>query len=158
MQQATTQPDDSKWRFRVDNETVGLRNLTLSEALDAASRCEEGTVAGERGGACVQLEFDSSHAAVLYMGPDKQILRPYFPNRPAESQDISPYFCKCCGVQLGPKDEYLSKFFSRDHGVELFVAIVKGPELPKLFPGMPAGEDAAVQWIPLPTPSGDHGT
>ena len=146
MQQRTTQLDDLQWRFRVDNEDVGLCDLTLSEALDAASRCDEGTVAGERGSECVQLEFNCSHAAVLYMGPNKKILRPYFPNRTDESQDISPYFCKCCGIQVGPQDEYLSKFFSRDRGVQLLTAVIEAPELPKLFRGIPGGADSVEEF------------
>jgi len=157
MQQGTAPSDDGQWRFRADNDDVDLRDLTLSEVLAVASQWEEGAVAAERGGECVQLEFNSSHAAVLYMGPDKTILRPFFPGRSAESQDISPYFCRCCGIHLGPQDEYLSKFVSRDRGVQLFVAVIESSELPTVLPGVPIGADSAVRWTPLPAPSGDHG-
>jgi hypothetical protein len=102
------------------------------------------------------VEFNALHAAVMYMGPDKVILRPYLPGRSADSQDIAPYFCECCGVLLGPHDEYLSKFVARDRGFRLFAAVVQGPELPKTLPGALSEEDALIQWVTLPKPTGGH--
>lgn len=67
------------------------------------------------------------------MGTDGRILRPYLPGRSAEAQDLTPFFCGECGIQLGPKDEYLTRFFDRATGFRLFEGALQGPPLPASF-------------------------
>jgi hypothetical protein len=153
MQQGTIRPEDL-WRFRVDGEDISRKDLTLPEALEVAAGCEKGTVAAQRTGHCVQLEFNNTHAAVLYMGADKVILRPYIPSRSHQSQDVTPFFCNGCGILIGSLDEYLTRFFNRDAGIRLFVSVVSNVELPAHFPGTPAEPESEIQWIPLTKP--DH--
>lgn len=160
-----------RWRFSLDTEDVSLRDLSWPEAIEAARATATGDLAAQSDGECVQLEFNASHAAVLYMGRDGVILRPYFPNRSAESQDLTPFFCGSCGIRVGAQDEYLARFFDREDGFRLFAEVLRGPslptELPKPEPRQPAlsgfAEAAAklaasrvLEWRPLPNEECQH--
>ena len=154
-------PVPHRWRFSLDTEDVSLRDLSWPEALQVARTSTTGDLAAQFDGECVQLEFNTTHAAVLYMGRDDAILRPYFPNRSPESQDLARFFCGGCGIRLGSREEYLSCFFDREAGFRLFAAVVRGPSLPKelpeslpgqlMFPGFEGtAPELVLEWRPLP--------
>lgn len=155
-----------RWRFSLDNEEVSLRDLSWHAALEAARTTEAGDLAAQADGECVQCEFNTTHAAVLYMGRDQVILRPYLPDKPAAAQDLTPFFCGGCGIQVGPKDEYLSRFFDRETGFQLFKAVLQGPSLPAslpevpphqpVLPGFEAAAERPLEWRPLPHEDGGH--
>ena len=154
-----------RWRFSFDDDAVSLHNLSWPQAARVFRDAPAGELAGQSDGECVALEFDPARAAVLFMGPDRVVLRPYFPRRPAAAQDLRPCFCGC-GIRLGNHAEYLSRFLlSRADGFRLFAAVLAGPalppELPEALPGQPmlpgfeavAVERAAapaIEWRPLP--------
>ena len=141
------------WRLNLSSEQVGFGDLSWDEALKEAAAIEFGDLAAQSEGECVQCEFDGKHAAVLYMGRDGVILRPYFPGRPPEAQDLTPYFCKCCGILLGPMDEYLARFFERAEGFLLFERVLCGPSLPTAWPESDSAKvraDSVLEWRPLP--------
>ena len=123
-----------RWRFSLDNEKVSLQDMSWRDALEAARTTEAGNLAAQADGECVQCEFNPTHAAVLYMGRDERILRPYLPDKPAAAQDLTPFFCGGCGIRVGPKDQYLARFFDRETGFQLFNAVLCGPPLPGLLP------------------------
>src|SRR5260370_41861525 len=94
-----------RWRFSLDNEEMSLRELSWADALEAAHETRQGDLAAQSDGECVQCEFNATHAAVLYMGRDGVILRPYLPGRPEAAQDLSPFFCGGRGIPAGPPQE-----------------------------------------------------
>jgi hypothetical protein len=156
-----------RWRFSFDNDAVSLYGLSWREAVQVFRDTEAGDLAAQSNGECISLEFNAAHAAVLYMGQDRIILRPYFVNEPAAAQDLGPFFCRCCGIQLGHGDEYLARFLlSRTEGMRLFAAVLAGPSLPAELPQpqpsgpwLPGFEEAfavravgrALEWRPLPS-------
>jgi hypothetical protein len=159
-----------RWRFRFDDEDVSLDALSWPQAVRVFHDAAVGELSGQADDECVSLEFDATHAAVLYMGRGGVILRPYFPNRPAATQDLGPFFCGACGIRLGPKNEYLARFVGREDGFRLFRAVLIGPclpsQLPDPHPGQPflpgfeaAAELAAervLEWRPLPSRECKH--
>jgi hypothetical protein len=153
-----------RWRFSLDNEEVTLRGLSWPEAVRAFRDAQLGDLVGQADGECVSLEFNATDAAVLYMGRDGVILRPYFPHRQSAAQDLGPFFCGGCGIRVGDQAEYLSRFLlTREDGLRVFAAVLAGPPLPAelpdpqpgqpLFPGL---ESAAseLEWRPLPSDEG----
>lgn len=167
MEQAV--PD--RWRFSLDSEDVSLRDLSWPEARRMARANETGDLAAQSDGECVQLEFNATHAAVLYMGRDGIIRWPYRPNSPTDAQDITPYFCKCCGIRIGSQDGYLARFFERADGFRLFEAVLRGPTLPAELPRRNADQPVidrfevavdewaitrVLEWRPLPSGAGRH--
>lgn len=153
----------NRWRFSLDTENVSLKNLSWQEAEIAARTSTSGDLAAQTEDVCVSLEFNSTHAAVLYMGPDKIILRPYLPQRTPESQDLGPFFCKCCGVLLGPQEEYLARFLTRAEGFQLFLSILQNQSLPTSLPSAESEEtefglaaDQILVWRPIPVGEGQH--
>jgi hypothetical protein len=155
-----------RWRFSLDNREISLRLLTWAEAIQTAREVEQGDLAAQADGECVQCEFNATHAAVLYAGRDGVILRPYLPDRTAAAQDLAPFFCGGCGVQLGSKDEYLTRFFDRETGFRLFKEVLCGPPLPDsmpelrpdqpTLPGVELSSHRAVEWRPLPHQAPGH--
>lgn len=160
------------WRFHFAGDTVTLRDLDWPGAVRAFRDFARGDLYAEAGDEQVSLEFNAEHAAVLYMRAGEAVLRPYFPHRSAESQDLSPFFCDCCGVQIGDPDEYLSRFLGRQDGFRLFEALLHGPGLPDRLP-LPRGghprlpgfeEDDGdgrsierhLEWKPIPKGDDDH--
>jgi hypothetical protein len=131
-----------QWRFRYEDEEISLRDLSWSDVARVLQDAEAGNVSGQADGVCVSLEFDRDHAAVLYMGRDGVILRPYFPHLPPAVQDLGPFFCDGCGVRLGAHGEYLARFMSRADGFRLFAAVLAGPSLPSRLPDPHAGQPA----------------
>jgi hypothetical protein len=162
----------ARWRFRFDDEEVSLRDLSWEQAVRVFRDAEAGDLAAEADGECASLEFDAAHAAVLYMGRDGGILRPYFPHRPAPAQELGPLFCSGCGIRVGPQEEYLARFLlSREDGLRLFAAVLGGPPLPAGLPDphpgqpvLPGLEEAAaeliagrvLEWRPLPSADCEH--
>jgi hypothetical protein len=155
-----------RWRFSLDSEEISIRELSWTGAVKAAREAEQGDLAAQSDGECVPCEFNATHAAVLYMGRDGVILRPYLPDRPAAAQDLTPSFCGGCGIQLGPKEEYLARFFDRETGFRLFEAVLCGPPLPDsvpesqpnqpMLPGFEPPPKRPVEWRPLPHEEGRH--
>jgi len=162
-----------RWRFSFDDEEVSLRDLTWRQAVQVFRDAESGDLAGQSDGECLSVEFNETHSAVLYMGRDGMILRPYFPRCPASAQDLGPFFCGCCGIRLGDQEEYLARFLlSRDDGLRLFAAVLAGSALPAELPDpqpgqpvLPGFEEAAaelaagraLEWRPLPSGEAKHG-
>jgi hypothetical protein len=160
-----------RWRFSFDDDEVSRRDLTWPQAAQVFHDSESGALAGQSDGECVSLEFNATHAAVLYVGRDRVILRPYFPRSPAGAQDLGPFFCRSCGLRLGDQDEYLARFLlGRADGFRLFAAALAGPplpvELPDPHPGqqvLPGFEEVAaelaagraLEWWPLPLGRGE---
>ena len=164
-----TIPD--RWRFRFDSEAASLRDLPWAEAMRVFSDSASGDLTAETEGECVSLEFNDAHAAVLYMGRDGVVLRPYFLDRPAANQALEPFFCGGCGIRVGDRDEYLARFVSREDGFRLFVAVLADTalptELPVPSPGhpmLPSFEPPAtkprvgrsLEWQPLPSGECNH--
>ena len=161
-----------RWRFSFDDKMVSLRELSWPQAVQVFRDTLAGDLAGQSNGECVSLEFNARHAAVLYMGRDGVILRPYFPQRPSASQDLGPFFCRCCGIQLGNKEEYLARFLlSRADGFRLFEAVLAGSSLPSELPDphphqpvLPGFEEVAaelaigrtLEWRPIPSGAATH--
>ena len=127
-----TIPD--RWRFRFDSEAASLRDLPWAEAMRVFGGSASGDFTAETEGECVSLEFNDVYAAVLYMGRDGVVLRPYFLHRPAADQDLQPFFCGGCGIRVGDRDEYLARFVSREDGFRLFVAVLANAALPTELP------------------------
>jgi hypothetical protein len=156
-----------RWRFSLDNEEISLRDLSWADAVQAAREIEQGDLAAQSAGECVQCEFNATHAAVLYMGPDGVILRPYLLDLPAAAQDLTPFFCGSCGIQVGPKAEYLARFFDRAAGFRLFEAVLYGLPLPDaipeaqpdrpMLPSIGTLPQRPVEWRPLPHEECRHG-
>jgi len=148
-----------RWRFSLDNDEISRREMSWADALRIARQVDYGELAAQSDGECVQCEFNATHAAVLYMGRDEVILRPYLPERPAAAQDLTPFFCGGCGIQLGPKDEYLACFFDRETGFRLFEAVLRGTSLPAALPDLQVDQPMLlgfepaprfIEWRPLP--------
>src|SRR4051794_33404150 len=105
-----------QWRFSLQLPDASLKPPTLAHALRWSQDENSGTISAQgTQGDCADLEFNATHAAVWYMGSDKIIRRAYFPNRPAADQDISGFYCNCCGILLCSftDKEYLSRFMRR---------------------------------------------
>jgi hypothetical protein len=161
-----------RWRFNFDDDEVSLRDLSWPQAVEVFRDAEAGELVGQSDGECVTLEFNAVHAAVLCMGRDRVILRPYFPRRPADIQDLEPFVCSCCGIRLGDQDEYLARFLlSRADGFRLFAEVLASSSLPSELsdphpgqPVLPGFEEAvaemvagrALQWCPLPEGKSKH--
>jgi hypothetical protein len=165
-----------RWRFSFNDDEVSLRDLTWSQAVHLFREAGAGDLNGQSEGECVSLEFNATHAAVLYMGRDGVILRPYFPRRPAAAQDLGPFFCGffcgSCGIRLGDQDEFLARFLlSRAEGFRLFAAVLGGTSLPSALPDphpgqpvLPGLEEAVaelaagrvLEWRPLPSGEARH--
>lgn len=94
----------ARWRFNFNDDAVSLRDLSWAEAARVFRGAETGDLDGQADGECVSLEFDASHAAVVYMGRDGVIVRPYFPHRAAATQDLAPFF-DGCGIRVGPQGD-----------------------------------------------------
>jgi hypothetical protein len=120
---------------------------------------EQGSLGGNgESGDCVELQFDSSHALVLYMRADWTILRPHLPNRRRTGEGVEDFFCECCGVQLGDRVAMLSQCVSREEGFRLCREILNG-RLPDAIPvrsdqpSIPGFEEGAaerlVNWVVL---------
>ena len=142
-----------RWRFNLESDEESFAGLSVHEAFECAAEIENGTLSALADGECVQCEFNATHASVLFMGRDRVILRPFFPARPAEAQDLAPFYCSCCGILEGPMDEYLARFFDRQDGLLLFRRVLMGPSLPRVWPETDAAEihtNTALEWIPLP--------
>jgi hypothetical protein len=143
-----------RWRFSFSDDEVSLRDLSWDRAAELFREAEAGDLAGVSDGECVSLEFNATHAAVLYMGRDRVTLRPYIPRQSAAAQDLGPFFCRSCGIRVGDQDEYLSRFLlSRADGFRLFAAVLAGSplptELPDPYPGqrvLPGCEEAVADW------------
>ncbi|OJW07114.1 MAG: hypothetical protein BGO49_28095 [Planctomycetales bacterium 71-10] len=161
------------WRFHFDGDTATLRDLDWPEVVRAFRDFARGDLSAEAGDEHVSFQFNAEHAAVLYMRSGAAVLRPYFPDRSAESQDLSPFFCDCCGVQLGDPDEYLSRFLDRQDGFRLFEALLHGPGLPDRLPiphdghprlpGFDEGDaedersiERSLEWRPMPKADDGH--
>lgn len=161
------------WRFTFDDGNVTLRDLDWPGAERAFRDFARGDLYGEAGDEHVSIEFNADHAAVLYLRSGEATLRPYFPHRSAESQDLSPFFCDCCGIRLGDADEYLSRFLGRQDGFRLFEALLHGPGLPDrlpspqeglpMLPGFEEGDgevgrsmERLLEWRPLPNEDDGH--
>jgi hypothetical protein len=129
-----------RWRFNFNNEQVSLRGLSWEQAVGVFRDADAGDLSGQADGECVSLEFNTSHAAVLYMRRDRVILRPYLLHRPAAAQDLGPFVCGECGIELGDKNEYLARFVSREDGLRLFTAVLASPLLPSELPDPNAGQ------------------
>jgi hypothetical protein len=129
---AQSVPD--QWRFSIDTPQGSHRDLAWREAISAAQELAVGSLCADRQGESMNLEFNATHAALLYARRLEPTLRPYFPNRAPELQDVRPFFCGSCSVFLGSKDEYLSRFLDRESGFRLFVAALHGPPLPTMLP------------------------
>jgi hypothetical protein len=156
----------AKWRLSFDNSEISGRDLSWADSLQLFSSSDSGELSAQAEGKCVSLEFNSQHAAVLYLGNDGVILRPYFSSRSYAEQDVSEFFCKCCGVQLGDIDEYLSRFLlSRSQGMELFKTVLATSSLPRQLPDTETGQsqlpgfdefvkerssERELEWRPLP--------
>jgi hypothetical protein len=131
-------------RFLVlDAEGVSHRFVNRSEALTLAAQLEKGTLSasGEKGD-CIHLDFNGYHAALCYMTPDKNILWPFFLNRPASNQRIDDLSCDSCGVLLATQEELLTRSaMSRSEGFRLWQDILHRCELPDAvseeFPDQP---------------------
>jgi hypothetical protein len=153
QEQGAVQEVPERWRFSFDDDEVSLRDLTWPQAVQLFRDSEAGDLSGRSDGECVSLEFNPTHAAVLCMGREGAILRPYFPRRPASAQDLGPFFCGSCGIRLGDQEEYLARFLlSRADGFRLFAAVLVGltlpGELPDPHPGqpvLPGFEEAAAE-------------
>ncbi len=91
-------PISERWSFGLDNEKISLRDISWSDALPAARETEQGVLAAQSDGECVQCEFNATHAAVLYMGRDEVIYWPYLPDRSAAEQDLTPFFAADAGA------------------------------------------------------------
>jgi hypothetical protein len=156
----------NRWRFGLDTEEVSLHDLSWQEAVDLARATSAGDLTAQSDGEFAKLEFNATHAAVLYMGRDGVILRPYFPNRSAADQNLSRFFCGGCGIRVGSQDEYLARFFDREHGFRLFAAVVGSPSLPTEMPDISLGQlvlpgfadvvaaASVLEWRPLPPGEG----
>jgi len=164
-----TIPD--RWRFRFDSEAASLRDLPWAEAMRVFSDSASGDLTAETEGECVSLEFNDAHAAVLYMGRDGVVLRPYFLDRPAADQALEPFFCGGCGIRVGDRDEYLARFVSREDGFRLFVAVLADTALPTELPDPSPGQPMlpsfeppvtkpkvgrSLEWRPLPSGEYNH--
>lgn len=162
-----------RWRFSFDDDKASLRDLAWHQAVQVFWNADSGLLAGQADGECVSVEFNEAHAAVLYMGRDGAILRPYFPRCPANAQHLGPFFCGCCGIRVGNQEEYLARFLlSRADGLRLFATVLIGPslpaELPDSHPGQPVlpgceevvaelAVDRVLEWRPLPSGEAKHG-
>ncbi len=156
-----------QWRFSFDDEQTSLRNLSWSQAVQVFRDTTAGELTAQSDGNCVSVEFNANHAAVLYMGRDGVILRPYFPLRSAGTQDLAPFFCGGCGVRVGDRQEYLTRFLlTRADGFRLFTAVLVDAALPTklpeaeprqpLLPGLEemagtAAIERMLVWQPLPS-------
>ena len=135
------------WRSRLEFEGTREGRFDLTEARGIA-RAEIGVHLGKN------------------FLRDEVILRPYLPDRPAAAQDLTPFFCGGCGIQLGPKDEYLACFFDRETGFRLFEAVLCGPSLPvtlpeslddqPMVPGFEPVAPSSIVWRPLPNAECGH--
>ena len=100
-----------------------------------ARKLERGVLNASAGnGRSLQLRFDPTRSFMLYMGPDRVILRPHFPVRPDVGPEIQEMFCPCCGILLRHWDDLLPLGMSRGEGFRLFEAILIGGELPSSVP------------------------
>src|SRR5215467_10195165 len=128
-------PVSRQWRFALEVLESPLQPLTWDDVMEAARGAESGTLAakGEYGD-WVDLEFNSTHAAVWYRSVDRVTMRPYFPNRPASAQSIEEFFCNCCGVRLGSLDEFLKRCMLRSEGFRLCRELLRSGCLPALVP------------------------
>lgn len=123
-----------RWRFLFDGPEESHADLTWPEAVRVVRASSRGELFAQTDHACVSLEFNPTQAAVVYMGRDRITQRPYILCRPAESQDLRPSFCGGCGLLIGDRDEYLSRFLGREDGIRLFEAVLVGPGLPSSLP------------------------
>jgi len=128
-------PIPKRWSFSLTSEEFNSVDLSWPDVLKETARLKSGEVAASSDAASAQLEFNATHAAVLFMQRGGDILRPYFPGRPAEGQDITAFYCDCCGDLLGPRDEYLARFMERAEGFRLFEAMLREVELPRGWAG-----------------------
>jgi hypothetical protein len=155
----------SRWPVvTLDLEDVSLKPSGVDEAMRLAGEAQSGTLAatGEAGD-CVEMQFDQSHALVLYMATDQRILRPHFPHRQETGEGVEAFFCECCGVQLGDKAEAFRKCMARGEAMRLCREILRGrlpgaiPEPGPKQPFLPGMESRAVEeaewglveWRPL---------
>jgi len=127
----------SHWRLSIDNEDVGLEPSCPDDALKLARELDvaELNATGDKGD-CVQLQFDTQYALVLYMTPEQTTLRPRFPNGEISGDGADELFCECCGVQL---DDDFSQCTGRENGFSICEAILAGR--------LPQSSD--IQWVPL---------
>jgi hypothetical protein len=154
-------PVPERWRFCFSDDEVSLPHLSWHQAVRLFRDAESGELTGQSDGECVSLEFDATHAAVLYMGQDAVILRPYFPRESVVAQDVGQFFCGSCGIRKGHQDEYLMRFLlNRVEGFALFRAVLAGSPLPTQLPdpepsqpALPGFEellaDRVFEWRPL---------
>jgi hypothetical protein len=149
-----------RWRFNLNSDEISLSELSWADAMRVAREIEQGDIVAKSNGECIQCEFNSTHAVVLYMGRDGVILCPYLPDWPTVIQDFAPFFCDGCGIRLGTNEGYLARFFDREMGFRLFEAVLCGPPLPDsmpatrpdqpLFPGFESPARRPLEWRPLP--------
>jgi hypothetical protein len=149
----------SRWTFTLELEDASLKPSTESQALRLARQAQGGTL-GATGdlGDCLDMQFDSTHALVLFMAASGPILRPHFPNRKETGARVEEFFCACCGVQLGKKTEMLRCCLSREEGFRVCRAIFHGqlpdaipeenPKQPR-FPGVPQATGCEIEWVEL---------
>jgi hypothetical protein len=158
------QPIPDRWRFSLDTEEESFRELTWTEAVRMVRTTQAGHLDAQASGECVIFEFNTTHAAMLYMGRDGMILQPYFPHRPESAQEFTPSICSGCGVGIGSQDDYLSGYFRREDGLRLLAAVLRGPTLPRELPDphpdrplLPGFEEMSVgrelEWRALPSGS-----
>ena len=134
----------SRWTFTLDLEDASLKPSTQAQALRLAGDSQDGTL-GATGdlGDCLDMQYDSMHALVLYAAACGPIFRPHFPNREETGARVEEYFCECCGVQLGDRKEMLRCCLRRDEGFRVCRAILHG-QLPDTIP------EENPQYRPLP--------
>jgi hypothetical protein len=113
---------------------------SVEECLTFAEELTSGELAGTGdGGDCFQLQYDAENAAILYMTPAGEMLRPQFTHRERSGDGVELFYCHCCGVQLGDMGEMLAECTARSEGFELVGKIIDG-SLP---------ESGEIQWVPL---------
>jgi hypothetical protein len=124
-----------RWTFKLDLEDVSLHPTNWGDVIRLTSGAECGTVsAAGQDGDWLDLEFNQSNAALWYMTEERTILRPFFPNRSEAEQAIDEFFCKCCGVQLGPKEELLRRCMKRIEAFNLSREILHRCQLALCIP------------------------
>jgi hypothetical protein len=130
----------AKWNIDLEDEETSFGPSASEDALASARQMPRGTLnATGDGGDCLQMQFNESHAMVLYMTHEGVLLRPHFPNRSLTGAGIEEYYCECCGVQLGDIDQLAAQCMNREEGISLCDRILHG-EVP---------DSSDLTWVPL---------
>src|SRR5262249_10887123 len=125
----------TRWKLTLHLQDESLHPANWVEVMRLLGVAESGELSAEGdGGDLAIMEFNTAHAAVWYVSPDRKTFRPWFPNRPADEQDIEKFYCPCCGIQLGSDDELLQRCMTRSEGVRLFAELLRRGSLPPCVP------------------------